>query len=130
MGLVSSGTKLSAGRSFFSNVDDAARIVPLNQYGNFGFKSKKKGSKSRIFEADNPARTAYDFQSRAARGYVSMTRIRWGQVMTMSDGTIITYRMRSSSRDHTPVVELQVHNMPGVRSQKIHFIPRGTNARR
>jgi hypothetical protein len=37
---------------------------------------------------------------------------------------------RSSSKDHTPVVELQVHNMPGVRSQKIHFIPRGTNVRR
>ena len=59
-----------------------------------------------------------------------MTKIKRGQVMTMSDGTIITYRMRSSSKDHTPVVELQVHNMPGVRSQKIHFIPRGPNVRR
>ena len=59
-----------------------------------------------------------------------MTKIRHGQVMTMSDGTVITYRMRSSSRDHTPVVELQVHNMPSVKSQKIHFIPRGTNVRR
>ena len=129
MGLIVS-TALVAGRSFFSNVEYAADLVPLNQYGNFGSKSKKKGSKSRVFETDNPARTAYDFQSRAARGYVSMTKIKWGQVMTMSDGTIITYRMRSSSKDHTPVVELQVHNMPGVRSQKIHFIPRGTNVRR
>lgn len=129
MGLIKGGA-LIAGRSFFSNVEDAAKVVPLNQYGNFGYKSKKKGSHARVFESDNPARTAYDFQSRAANGYVAMTKLKWGQVMTMSDGTIITYRMRSSSKDHTPVVELQVHNMPSVKSQKIHFIPRGTNVRR
>ena len=128
MGLTSS-TSLVAGRSFFGNVADAAKIVPLNQYGSFGYKSRKKGSRARVFESDNPARTAYAFQSAAARGYVAMTKIRWGQVMTMSDGTVITYRMRSSSKDHTPVVELKVHNMPSVKSQKIHFIPRGTNVR-
>ena len=128
MGLVK-GAALVAGRSLFGNVDDAAKIVPLNQYGNFGSKSKKKGSRARVFESANPARTAYEFQSAVARGYVAMTKIRWGQIMTMSDGTVITYRMRSSSKDHTPVVELKVHNMPSVKSQKIHFIPKGTNVR-
>ena len=129
MGLVKGGVPIT-GRSFFDNVHDAARIVPLNAYGNFGSRSRKKGSRARVFESDNPARTAYEFQSAATRGYVAMAKIRHGQVMTMSDGTVITYRMRSSSRDHTPVVELQVHNMPSVKSQKIHFIPRGTNVRR
>lgn len=50
-----------------------------------------------------------------------------GHIMTMKDGTIIKYRMYSSSKDRSPVVELEISGLKRVKSQKIHFVQRGNN---
>ena len=47
-----------------------------------------------------------------------------GVVWTMRDGTVVTHRFVSSSGDRSPVVELNVHNVSNVKSQKIHFVKR------
>lgn len=42
----------------------------------------------------------------------------------MTDGTLVTYRYISSSRDRSPAVELRIKNLDRVKSQKIHFVAR------
>lgn len=46
-------------------------------------------------------------------------------VYRMRDGSVITHRYVSSSKDKSPVVELKVKNVSGVKSQKIHFVKKG-----
>lgn len=119
---------MRSGNPFKENLLDAISVVPLKKSGYFADPSARKGTARnvRVFECDDPARVAYDFQAKAGRNYVGLERIKGkGYIMTMADGTRITYRLISSSKDHSPVVELKVRNFKRVKSQKIHFVPRG-----
>ena len=121
----------AGGRRLRDNILDLVRLVPLHSTGWFGDKSVKKASRARVFESSNPARSAYEFQAAARKGFVRCETISGkGMVMTMKDGSRVTYRWTSSSKDRSPVVELQVVSRIGrIRSQKIHFVERGGNVR-
>ena len=81
--------------------------------------------RSNIF-SNNPARTAVEFANTAGYNPASITTITGkGIVRTMRDGSVITHRF-TSSKDGSPVVELKVHNVSGVKSQKIHFVKKGS----
>ncbi len=125
---VSSGT-LSTGNTFRDNLIDVMAIVPLNRKGLFGKTSQRKGTRGvQIVECSDPAKLAYEFQSLAGRNFSSFRTIPGkGHIMTMKDGTIIKYRMYSSSKDRSPVVELEISGLKRVKSQKIHFVQRGNN---
>lgn len=47
-----------------------------------------------------------------------------GYIMKMREGTLITYRFISSSRDRSPAVKLKVHDLKRIKTRKIHFVPR------
>lgn len=114
------------GNTFAQNLTEAMSVVPLRKNGYFGDKSTHKGARYvRTFESSNPSRTAYEFAAKASKNFASMTTIPGkGYIMKMRDGTLITYRYVSSSRDRSPAVELKVRDLKRVKSQKIHFVPR------
>ncbi len=81
---------------------------------------------TRNIESDNPARTAAEFASIASRSHVSAIPIEGkGMVCRMRDGSVVSHRYVSSSKDGSPVVELKVKNASGIKSQKIHFVKKG-----
>ena len=125
MGSGSGGTTaLAGGRRFSDNLADLVARFPLNSKGYFG--SKGEGRRhTRNIESTNPARTAAEFAQIASRNPVRIGTIGdTGMVYTMRDGTVVTHRYVSGSKDRSPVVELNVHNVSGVKSQKIHFVKR------
>ena len=103
-------------------------IVPLTKSGYFGDKAKNtSSSRVRIVESSNPVKTAYEFQAKAIKGFISMRTITGkGYVVKLKDGTKISYRMISSS-DGSPVVELTIKDLKRVKDQKIHFIKGDNN---
>lgn len=116
---------LGGGRSFRDNLTEAMSVVPLKKSGKFGEKSKKGSSYVRIFKCNDPAKTAYEFAAKATKGFVSMTTLQGkGFIARMADGTLVTYRYISSSKDRSPAVELRIKNLDRVKSQKIHFVAR------
>ena len=126
MGSGSGGsTALRAGNRLGDNIDSLKEKYPLNSSGYFGTKGEGR-SHTRNIASDNPARTAAEFASLASRNPVTVETISGkGLIYTMRDGSVVTHRFTSSSKDHSPVVELKVHDVPGVRSQKIHFTKKG-----
>lgn len=48
-----------------------------------------------------------------------------GMMYRMRDGSVVSHRYVSSSKDGSPVVELKVKNASGIKSQKIHFVRKG-----
>lgn len=114
---------LGSGRTFKENVSDAMTVVPLRKNGMFGDKNAKGSRYVRVYRCLNPVEKAYEFAAKASKGFVSMTTLQnKGWIRRMGDGTIITYRYYSSSRDHSSVVEVSVRNFKRVKSQKIHFV--------
>lgn len=119
------GLALARGRSLADNLSSLKASYPLNASGYFGKKGKGR-SGTRNIESGNPSRTAWDFAHTAAYSPVTTETIAGkGIVWTMRDGNVVSYRYTSSSKDHSPVVELKVHGIPGLRSQKIHFVKKG-----
>lgn len=119
------GGGLRGGNTFGDNIAELKSIFPTNGKGYFG-KPGKGRKHTRNIESDNPARTAAEFAGIASRSPVSSIPIEGkGMMYRMRDGSIIAHRYVSSSRDGSPVVELKVKNVSGVRSQKIHFTKRG-----
>ena len=81
---------------------------------------------TRNIESINPARAAAKFAGIASKSPVSSIPIEGkGMVYRMRDGSVITHRYFSSSKDGSPVVELKVKNASGIKSQKIHFVKKG-----
>ena len=71
----------------------------------------------------NSVKVAFEFQRVAGKNFVAFRSIPGkGHILTMKDGAIIKYRMYSSSKDRSPVVELEVSNLKNFKSQKVHFI--------
>lgn len=125
MGLGSGGpTALRAGRRFEENIGQLKERYHLNASGYFGEKGQGR-SHTRNIKSSNPARAAAKFANIAGYNPVSVTTIAGkGIVRTMRDGSVVTHRF-VSSKDGSPVVELKVHNVSGVKSQKIHFVKKG-----
>ena len=119
-------TSLTFGNTFRENLLDLMQIVPLKKNGFFGEPSTRKGTRGvRIVECSDPAMVAHEFQRLAGQNCSSFRTIPGkGHIMTMKDGTIIKYRMYSSSSDNSPVVELEISGLRRVKSQKIHFVQR------
>ncbi len=126
MGLGSGGTyALRAGRSFKEDIDELTKRFHLNSSGYFGTSGKGR-SHTRIIECSSPIKDAFDFANLAGYSPSSTKTITGkGIIRTMRDGTVISYRFYSKSKDHSPVVELNISNFDAVKSQKIHFVKKG-----
>ena len=89
------------------------------------FGSKGQGKGIRHIDSDDPITTARDFYMRATRGGIEKPLPNGRGVMTkLSDGTVITMRLISSS-DGTPAVDINISksvDSANVKQQKIHFI--------
>lgn len=123
MGVGSGGAPLKGGNRFSDNAPDLIKRFKLNSSGYFG--TKGKGGKGvRSLDSRSPARTAAEFAGIASKSYVSARPIPGkGTIYRMRDGGYIIYR-RTSSSDGTPVVELSVNSVAGIKDQKIHFTRR------
>lgn len=95
MGLGSGGSSSLSphrGSSFSDNLKTLTHHFPLSPTGYFGVKGQG-GKGTRNIVVSNPARMAYKFQSLAGHNPSSTRRIEGkGHIMTMADGTVITYR--------------------------------------
>ena len=126
MGTGSGGiTALRGGNRLNDNIADLVSKFPATSKGYFG--QPGQGRKhTRNIETDNPARTAAEFAGLASRGSVSAIPIEGkGMMYRMRDGSIVSHRYTSFSKDGSPVVELKVKNASGIKSQKIHFVKKG-----
>lgn len=118
-------TALRGGNRLDDNIADLVDRFPATNKGYFG--QPGQGRKhTRNIESDNPARTAAEFAGLASKGSVSSIPIEGkGMVYRMRDGSVVSHRYVSSSKDGSPVVELKVKNASGIKSQKIHFVRKG-----
>lgn len=118
-------TALRGGNRLDDNIADLVDRFPATSKGYFG--QPGQGRKhTRNIESDNPARTAAEFAGLASKGSVSSIPIEGkGMVYRMRDGSVVSHRYVSSSKDGSPVVELKVKNASGIKSQKIHFVRKG-----
>ena len=118
-------TALRGGNRLDDNVADLVSRFPTTPKGYFGRPGQGRNH-TRNIESDNPARTAAEFAGIASRSHVSATPIEGkGMVYRMRDGSVVSHRYVSSSRDASPVVELKVKQASGIKSQKIHFVKKG-----
>lgn len=126
MGTGSGGTlALRGGNKLEDNLSHLTERFPLTSSGYFG-KAGKGRKHTRNIESDNPARTAAEFAAIASANPVSSITIEGkGMIYRMRDGSIVTHRYFSSSKDKSPVVEIKVKNISGIKSQKIHFTKKG-----
>ena len=116
---------LRAGRRFEDNIAQLTARFPLTPGGYFGKKGKGRGF-TRNIESDNPAKTASEFAALAGYNPVTVTTIKGkGIVATMRDGSVVTHRFFSSSKDRSPTVELKIVGTSKVKSLKIHFVRKG-----
>ena len=121
MGLIKV-TALAGGHTLRDNLVKLIDRFHLTSSGYFGVRGQG-GAGTRNIASNNPGRTAFEFQSIAGEDYVSFRQLPGkGHVLTMRDGSVITYRYISSSKNRSPVVELKVKGAYGVKSQKIHFV--------
>lgn len=98
----------------------------MYENGRFGVNSPSTGNRTRNIASSDPVSTAKDFYNKIAFGGIEIVynggNIR---VTYMSDGSIITMRPISSSRDGSPVVEINISGSThpgGLKQQKIHFV--------
>ena len=118
-------TALQGGHRFEDNIVDLKTKFPATSKGYFG--SPGQGRRhTRNIESNNPAKTAAEFAGIASKCPVSAIAIEGkGMMYRMRDGSVVSHRYTSSSKDGSPVVELKVKNASGIKSQKIHFIKKG-----
>lgn len=123
MGAGSGGAPLKGGNRFSDNAPELKRRFPFNSAGYFG-KGRRKSTFVRTIESNSPARTAAEFMNLASKSFARVETLPGkGMVYHMRDRGVITYR-RFSSSDGSPVVELRVLEIAGVKDQKIHFTRR------
>lgn len=95
--------------------------------GYFGNKSSSNPQRDRRnIVSDNPIETAKDFYDKIANGGIEKELDNGkGFMASMSDGTIITWRPISSSKDKSPAVDINIifsKDHGGIKQQKIHFV--------
>lgn len=92
--------------------------------GYFGRKGQSQKERVRNIESENPLKTAKDFYDMIANGGETK-KIPKGEVATLADGTVVTFRPVSTS-DGSPAVDINItpstSDGTGLKSQKIHFV--------
>ena len=92
--------------------------------GYFG-KKGQGGTSTRNITSNNPLKAAKEFYDQSTFGGIERILNNGKGVRTdMADGTIITYRERSSS-DGSPAVDINIRkslDSGGIKEQKIHFV--------
>lgn len=97
--------------------------------GYFGDKSPSTGNRTRNIASSDNVASAIDFYNKIALGGKEKILSNNLKVTNMSDGTRISFRLKSTS-DGTPVVEINITKSThygGVKYQKIHFIRSDSN---
>lgn len=93
-------------------------------YNNGYFGKKGTSNKVRIISSDDPLKTAIDFYDKLCYGGLKEELPSGkGWKVSMADGSIITFRPKSSS-DGSPAIDINLKdsNYKGkLKSQKIHF---------
>lgn len=116
---------IRAGNTLEENLKELLKHFPVGEDGYFGVKGTGRYNYIRDYFTDNPAKTAFEFQAYLSQN-PSVMRVIPGKGFqwTMRDGGVVVYRRISSSKDHSPVVEMSCVGLPGVKDQKIHFVPK------
>lgn len=119
-------TSASHYNSLAENITSLKASYPIKN-GYFGRKGKGRDFVRNIVSSA-PLSTAKDFYAKAAAGGQERKLPNGkGKYSKLSDGTIISYRERSSS-DGTPAVEINIKHSVAhgeVKYQKIHFVKEG-----
>lgn len=128
------GTGYKGGTTVFHGLEDNLPSIradyPTND-GLFGNIGQSDNINIRNITSDSPELTAKDFYDKIAIGgkekmlYYKDSTIK-GYQTRMSDGTIINYRIKSSS-DGSPAVDIDIQfssKHGDIKSQKIHFVKR------
>lgn len=111
-----------------ATIDDNLPLVtpkyPLNSYGNFG----EKGKNVRVIKSTNPTATSQDFYNKIIPGAkLEILANGKGTKATFPDGTVVVHRITTSTPD-SPAVSINIKsNNSKIKSQKIHFIKKGTH---
>ena len=96
--------------------------------GLFGSRGNSSRESTRHIESKNPALTSKDFYDKLAYGGIEMNLPNGkGKITKMEDGSIISYRIVSSS-DGSPAVDINIRksrDSGGIKQQKIHFVKKG-----
>ena len=128
------GTSYKGGSPSFRSIsDNISALSKAFSYSNgyFGVKGES-GSNSRVrnIHTNTPVETAKKFYDKATYGGMesSIFNKRTGEIIgkktKLADGSIISWRQRSSS-DGSPAVDINIEkssNSGGVKQQKIHFL--------
>lgn len=122
------GGSYKGGASYYHSVSDNIKATS-NTYkyhnGYFGEKSKQSNNKIRLIISDNPTKTATDFYKKLTYGGIEKKLPNGkGKYVKMQDGTIISWRPKSSS-DKSPAIDINItksDDAGGIKQQKIHFV--------
>lgn len=110
--------------SLSENLSSISKIFKLNN-GYFGIKAKKNKGYIRHIAGEDPIATSkLFFDTLAYGGIIKDVEGINGEVVYMKDGSILTWRIVSSS-DGSPAVDINVnssYDSGGIKNQKIHFI--------
>ena len=115
----------SGDHTIADNLAAVTKHFPLTADGLFGKSSGRSGV--RHIETDSPISTAYEFFNRLIEGYDIIEPIsykdgkRKGCKAYMNDGSVITFRKRSTS-DGSPAVDIKIETQGRVKSHKVHFV--------
>ena len=106
-----------------TTIDKNAELVrdkyELNDEGYFGETTK---TKAQIFRTKTPIDDSYDFYNKLGQGgKIENLNNGHGTKTTLSDGTIITHRVVTST-EGSPAVDIHIYSPSFVKTQKIHFI--------
>ena len=112
-------------RSIGQNILITSSKYPYEN-GRFGKSSASTGNKTRNITSEDSLTTAIDFYDRIAFGGIEKIYNNGAlRITQMADGSIITMRPVSSSKDGSPVVEINISGSAhtgGLKQQKIHFV--------
>lgn len=117
---------------FHSVTENIGKMEELYDYHNglFGERGQSRSETIRNIASDDPAKTAKEFYDTLAHGGIEKELLYpdgtlKGFQTIMADGTIINWRLVSSSSDKSPAVDIDVQysdESGNLISQKIHFV--------
>ncbi len=121
------GTGYKGGTDYQHSISENIPIVSKDysySSGYFGKATNPKNTFVRIIESDDPAATGKDFYDKIAHGaIVEKLDNGKGEIASLQDGTIITFRPTTKS-DTNPGIQINISQSSddgGLKSQKIHF---------
>lgn len=119
------GTKYIGGATYYRSIGQNLLGLKSSysfENGYFGKNDGKSNNKVRTIITNTPVDTAKEFFNRISYGGVNISKN--DVLMTkMHDGTIITFRLKTSSKG-SPAVDINIEQSiqsAGIKRQKIHF---------